>query len=89
MWRMAGPGDRSEIAVELRGVSRRFRLHHETRTSFQDWFVGLLRPRGKGEEFWALRDVSFTLRRGVKTCWKATSGSTRPLATVIDPCPAT
>ena len=64
MWRMAGTGDRGEIAVELRGVSRRFRLHHETRTSFQDWFVGLLRPRGKGEEFWALRDVSFTLRRG-------------------------
>ncbi|MDI3341204.1 MAG: polysaccharide ABC transporter ATP-binding protein [Sphaerobacter sp.] len=64
MRRLGGAAPRGDIAVELRGVSRRFRLHHETRTSFQDWFIGLVRPRGKGEEFWALRDISFSLRRG-------------------------
>lgn len=53
-----------EVAVEFHTVSRRFTLRHETRASFQDWFIGLVRPRGSAEEFWALRDVSFTVRRG-------------------------
>jgi lipopolysaccharide transport system ATP-binding protein len=51
-------------AIEFRDVSRRFVLHHERRASFQDWFVGLVRPRGAAEEFWALRDVTFAVRRG-------------------------
>ncbi len=55
---------RSEYAIEFRDVSRRFVLHHERRSSFQDWFVGLIKPRGTAEEFWALRDVSFGIRRG-------------------------
>lgn len=55
---------RSEYAIEFRDVSRRFVLHHERRASFQDWFIGLIKPRGSAEEFWALRDVSFGIRRG-------------------------
>lgn len=56
---------RSSIsAIEFRNVSRRFVLHNEKRTSFQDWFIGLIRPRGHGEEFWALRDISFSVRYG-------------------------
>jgi ABC-type polysaccharide/polyol phosphate transport system ATPase subunit len=54
----------SDIAIEFRNVSRRFTLRHEQRSSFQDWFVGLLRPRGRAEEFWALRDITFSVRRG-------------------------
>lgn len=54
----------SEHAIEFRDVSRRFVLHHERRASFQDWFVGLIKPRGTAEEFWALRDVTFSIRRG-------------------------
>jgi lipopolysaccharide transport system ATP-binding protein len=54
----------SEYAVEFRDVSRRFVLHHERRSSFQDWFIGLIKPSGSAEEFWALRDVSFGIRRG-------------------------
>lgn len=65
---MARPTARSvrpdEAVIEFRDVSRRFVLRHESRASFQDWFIGLIRPRGKGEEFWALRDVSFSVRRG-------------------------
>jgi ABC-type polysaccharide/polyol phosphate transport system ATPase subunit len=55
---------RSDTAVEFRNVSRRFLLYHERRNSFQDWFVGLIRPRGYAEEFWALKDVSFTVGWG-------------------------
>lgn len=54
----------SDYAIEFRDVSRRFVLHHERRASFQDWFIGLIRPRGIAEEFWALRNVSFGIRRG-------------------------
>ena len=54
----------SDTAIEFRNVSRRFILRHEQRSSFQDWFVGLVRTRGKGEEFWALRDINFSVRRG-------------------------
>ncbi len=54
----------TDSAIEFRGVSRRFVLRNEQRTSFQDWFIGLIRPRGHGEEFWALRDVSFSVRPG-------------------------
>jgi len=53
-----------DTAIEFRNVSRRFILRHEQRSSFQDWFVGLVRTRGKGEEFWALRDINFSVRRG-------------------------
>ncbi|HEU4792042.1 MAG TPA: ABC transporter ATP-binding protein [Nitrolancea sp.] len=58
------PARNDEAVIEFRDVSRRFVLRHEHRASFQDWFIGLIRPRGKGEEFWALRDVSFSVRRG-------------------------
>lgn len=55
---------RSDTAVEFRDVSRRFILYHEQRSSFQDWFIGLVRPRGHAEEFWALQDVSFSVGWG-------------------------
>ena len=55
---------RADVAIAFHEVSRRFLLRHEQRLSFQDWFVGLLRPRGKAEEFWALRDVTFSVGWG-------------------------
>lgn len=55
---------RPDVAVEFRDVSRRFTLYHERRNSFQDWFIGLVRPRGRAEDFWALRDVSFSVGWG-------------------------
>ncbi|RIK45963.1 MAG: ABC transporter [Chloroflexi bacterium] len=61
---MALPSRRNDYAVEFRDVSRRFVLHHEHRASFQDWFIGLIRPRGVAEEFWALREVTFGVKRG-------------------------
>jgi lipopolysaccharide transport system ATP-binding protein len=64
----SGHGDRSahtsDTAIEFRNVSRRFTLRHEQRSSFQEWFIGLLRPRGTAEEFWALRDITLSVRRG-------------------------
>ncbi|MBA2452221.1 MAG: ATP-binding cassette domain-containing protein [Chloroflexia bacterium] len=61
---MLNDNGHNDYAIEFRDVSRRFVLHHEQRASFQDWFIGLIRPRGHAEEFWALRDVTFGVRRG-------------------------
>lgn len=50
--------------IEFQQVSKRFLLHHDRRNSFQERVAGLLRPRPPGEEFWALRDISFSIAKG-------------------------
>lgn len=50
--------------IEFNNVSKRFTLHREKRNSFQERVVNLFRPRGAGETFWALRDVSFEVAPG-------------------------
>jgi lipopolysaccharide transport system ATP-binding protein len=50
--------------IEFTDVSKRFTLHREKRNSFQERMVNIMRPRGEGETFWALRDVSFALPHG-------------------------
>jgi lipopolysaccharide transport system ATP-binding protein len=50
--------------IEFQDVSKRFWLHRERRRGVQDQVAGLLRPRAKGEEFWALRNVSFSVGQG-------------------------
>ena len=49
-------------AVEVEGVSKRFRVFHERPSSLKE---RLLRFRGsRAEDFWALRDVSFEVAKG-------------------------
>jgi lipopolysaccharide transport system ATP-binding protein len=50
--------------IEFANVSKRFTLHHDRRNSIQERVAGLLRPRARGEVFWALRDVSFAVGQG-------------------------
>lgn len=50
--------------IEFERVSKRFVLQHERRNSIQERIAGLLRPRSQGDEFWALRDVSFSVEPG-------------------------
>ena len=57
--------DKGEIMVEARDVSMRFNLGIERGFSLKQWFVDA--PRGKkraSDDFWALRGVSFSVRRG-------------------------
>ena len=52
-------------AIRFDGVSKKFILHHERARSFQELVVGLFRHNNRSrEEFWALRDVSFTVAPG-------------------------
>ena len=67
---MSGAPLPAEIAVSLREVSKRFRLHRGRQVStVKDLFVRLFGGSSgpgllSGDEHWALRDVSLDLRRG-------------------------
>lgn len=52
------------VQIEFERVSKRFILHRERSDSVQERVSGLLRPRARADEFWALRDVSFSVARG-------------------------
>jgi lipopolysaccharide transport system ATP-binding protein len=51
-------------AIRFDGVAKRFTIHHERARSLHDALVHLFQRRGWREEFWALRDVSFTVASG-------------------------
>jgi lipopolysaccharide transport system ATP-binding protein len=50
--------------ISFEQVSKRFILHTDRRDTVQERAAGLFRPRGGGDEYWALRDVSFEVARG-------------------------
>ena len=53
-----------EPLIEFEQVSKRFILHREKRNTIQEHVAGIFSPRTGGEEFWALRDVSFAVEPG-------------------------
>ncbi len=56
-----------DAAIQFRNVSKRFTLYHERPRSLQEVMIRMLNPRRKDparEDFWALRDVSFTIPKG-------------------------
>ena len=53
----------SGAAVEVQGLSKRFRIYHERNQSLKA--AVMRRGRASYEEFWALRDVSFDIPSGV------------------------
>src|SRR5919112_328562 len=50
--------------IEFENVSKKFTIHRGGADTIQERFAGLLRPRARGEEFWALRDISFRVGPG-------------------------
>lgn len=50
--------------IEFDNVSKRFMLHRERRDTVQERLAALVRPRAAADEFWALRDISFSVARG-------------------------
>ena len=51
----------SDAAIEVRDVSKRFRIYREKPTSLKQ---RLLSRRTRSEDFWALRDVAFDVPTG-------------------------
>ncbi|HEV8564864.1 MAG TPA: ABC transporter ATP-binding protein [Actinomycetota bacterium] len=51
----------STSAIEVEGVSKRFRLYREKPSSLK---ARMITSRSRAEDFWALRDVTFEVREG-------------------------
>src|SRR5712671_285084 len=59
----------NEIAIQFDCVSKKYRLRHGWYLSIRDELArltrrALMRGAGEANTFWALRDVSFEIRRG-------------------------
>jgi ABC-type polysaccharide/polyol phosphate transport system ATPase subunit len=54
------------VVIDAEGVSKRFYLHHNRATDLKVRFLAMFHERHRDvvEDFWALRDVSLTIRSG-------------------------
>lgn len=60
----AAPGCLDDVAVQMEGVSVRYRVPRERIESFKEYAIRKLQRRIIHEEFWALCDVSLRVHRG-------------------------
>jgi len=55
----------SEYMIEVNNISKHFKIPHEKRTTIYDNIIGKITGSSYSyEEFWALRDVSFKVKKG-------------------------
>ena len=52
--------NQNEFAIKLINVSKRYTIHHEKPTLVEHLI------NGKNEEFWALKDINLTIKKGEK-----------------------
>ena len=57
-------GSAMNAVIEFDDVSKRFILRRDRPVTVRERLSGLLRPRSVADEFWALRNVSFSVARG-------------------------
>lgn len=88
----------AESVIELGGVSKRFRISREPARSVKEAAFNFIRRRNAREEFWALRDVSLSVKKGESvgvigrngsgksTLFKLISGVLKPTAGSIRVC---
>jgi lipopolysaccharide transport system ATP-binding protein len=51
-------------SIIVDNVSKKFRIPHEKKTTVFQNIIGLIRRQFSYEEFWALKDVSFSIKKG-------------------------
>ncbi len=65
MFQLSTPKQPSEDAIIVQNVSKRFRIPHEKKTRLFEHIAGALKgTTSTYEEFWAVKDVSFTVKKG-------------------------
>jgi lipopolysaccharide transport system ATP-binding protein len=58
-----GSDEPTETAIEIRDVTKKFRLHNDRKTNVKELFSGR-RLNSRTEEFWALKGVSLDIPKG-------------------------
>lgn len=53
-----------QIMISAEHVSMKFNLSSEKFDSFKEYFIKMMKRQVSFEEFWALKDVSFTVKKG-------------------------
>lgn len=56
--------ENKDNAIIIDNVSKHFKIPHEKKKTVFENIVGIFKGKNGYEEFWALRDVSFTVKRG-------------------------
>ncbi|MDO8724981.1 MAG: ATP-binding cassette domain-containing protein [Candidatus Methanoperedens sp.] len=65
MFDLKTPKQPSEDAIIVSNVSKHFRIPHEKKTRLFEHIAGAIKGNTSTyEEFWAVKDVSFTIKRG-------------------------
>ena len=65
MFDLQKPKQQEENAIIVENVSKRFRIPHEKKTRLFEHIIGALKGTSSTyEEFWAVKDVSFTVKKG-------------------------
>ncbi len=67
MFESQKPKQPAEDAIIVENVSKRFHIPHEKKTKFFDYVASILKGNSSGyDEFSALEDISFTVKKGEK-----------------------
>ena len=53
-----------ETVLKVENVGMKFNLSKEKHDSLKEYFIALVKGELKYNEFWALRDITFTLEKG-------------------------
>ena len=65
MFDLQTPKQPSEDAIIVSNVSKHFRIPHEKKTKLFEHITGAVKgTTSTSEEFWAVKDVSFTVKKG-------------------------
>ena len=65
MFDLQTPKQPSEDAIIVQNVSKHFRIPHEKKTKLFEHITGALKGTNSTyEEFWAVKDISFTVKKG-------------------------
>ena len=61
----------NKTAIEVKNLGVRFRMQKEKTDTLKEFFVKTLKKEIKYNEFWALKDVSFSVEKGLES-WDLT-----------------
>ena len=53
-----------DAAIAVQGLGKKYRLRHHGQATLKSTALGLMGKQPPREDFWALRNVSFTVHRG-------------------------